>query len=319
MQHTPYNQYACTPAESRAHYAGLRLRGLLSGTIKRAVEVRAARILRRSGYEFERTGFTSIPPGVDDERTVRARAHSSRPRVQRWRSPESEARRFMQDENGAGQLGDALGAWRVAEEDVGPYKGQYSQYRMTDYTPTVAAYGRTTATRLYASIWGVPYKHRAPRGWRYGTDTLGIYIVRTRERRERYRYHLTSDDVRGGLAVMRRAGIEHQELQRLSDQSNRNRKRMAASERRRIASERRRIALALRGVQIWVGMKDSRAAGNCRAGTVVWATQHGFDHGRYYPARVIERLQRSHPSVGAVIEAARARTLQDIERGYCVV
>ena len=316
MPHTEqYNINACTPAESRAHYAGLRSQGLLSGTIKRAVEVRAARVSRRSGYEFERTGFVAIPPGVDDERTVRARAHSSRPRVQRWRSPESETRPFLQDENGAGRLGWALGAWRVVEEDVGPYKGQYSQYRMTDYTPTVSSYGRATATRLYASIWGVPYKYRAPRGWRYGTDALGIYLVRTRERRERFRYHLTSDDVRGGLASMRGAAMEHEERRRLFDQSDRNMKRMKASMRR----ERRRIALALRGVQIWVGMKDSRAAGNCRAGTVVWATQHGFDHGRYYPARVIERLQRSHPSVGAVIEAARARTLQDIERGYCVV
>ena len=319
MQHRPYNQYACSPAESRAHYSELRSQGLLAGTIKRAVEVRAARVLRRSGYEFERTGFTSIPPGVDDERTVRARAHKSRPRVQRWHSPESESRRFIQDENGAGRLGDALGAWRVVEEDAGPYKGRYSQYRMTDYTPTIASYGRTTATRLYASICGVPYKHRAPRGWRYGTDELGIYLVRTRERRERFRYHLTSDDVRGGLAVMRGAGIEHAERQRRRDGLRRDKKRMAASERRRIASERRRVTAALRGVPIWVGMQDSRAAGNCRAGTVAWAGQHGLDHGRYYPARVLERLHRSHPSVGAVIDAARARTLQDIERGFCVV
>tara|TARA_R110002110_G_C13326518_1_gene706445 strand:- start:127 stop:1005 length:879 start_codon:yes stop_codon:yes gene_type:complete len=292
---------------------------LLSGTIKRAVEVRAARVSRRSGYEFERSGFVAIPPGVDDERTVRALAHTLRSRVQRWHSPGAETRRFMQDENGAGRLGDALGAWRVVEEDAGPYKGRYSQYRMNDYTPTIASYGRATATRLYASIWGVPYKHRAPRGWRYGTDELGIYLVRTRELRERYRYHLTSDDVRGGLASMRGAAIEHAERRRLSDQSNRNRKRMVASERRRIESERRRIESALRGVPIWVGMQDSRAAGNCRAGTVIWAGQNGLDHGRYYPARVIERLQHYHPSVASVIEAARARTLQDLERGFCVV
>jgi hypothetical protein len=85
---------------------------------------------------------------------------------------------------------------------------------MIDYTPTVASYGRATATRLYASVWAVAYKYRAPRGWKFGNDYLGIYLVRKKEQRHHFRHHLTSDDIRGGLAAMRRAGITHEDNQR---------------------------------------------------------------------------------------------------------
>ena len=51
---------------------------------------------------------------------------------------------------------------------------------------------------------------RAPRGWAFGRDDLGIYVVRVRKRGAVYPYHLTSDDVRGGVAAIRAAGIRHE-------------------------------------------------------------------------------------------------------------
>ena len=276
-----------------ADYSKLRKAGRLTGTIKAAKAKRKARdVLRRQGCRSGPTGFVAIPLGVDDEHAVYLLSRNARPRIQRWVSPAAEVRRLPRS---------APPAWGVSEDDVGNYKGRFRQYRKTDYTPTVASYGRATATRLYASIWAVPRQYRAPRGWHFGTDYLGIYLIRKKERRDRYRYHLTSDDVRGGLAAMRRAAIVHDTGQR------------AASRCQKVE------AAKLRGVEIWVGLEDSRAAGNCRAGTVAWAGHHGLDHGRHYPARVIERLERHHPSVGAVLEAARRRALQDLDRGFCAV
>ena len=276
-----------------ADYSKLRKDGRLTGTIKAAGAKRKARdVLRRQGCRSGPVGFVPIPLGADDEHAVYLLSRKERPRIQRWVSPAAEARRRHRS---------APPAWSVSEDDAGSYKGRFRQYRKIDYTPNVASYGRATATRLYASIWAVPCKYRAPRGWRFGTDVLGIYLVRTKERRDRYRYHLTSDDVRGGLAAMRRAAIAHETGQRDA------------------ARCQKADAAKLRGVEIWVGLEDSRAAGNCRAGTVAWAGHHGLDHGRHYRARVVERLERHHSTVGAVIEAARRRTLQDLDRGFCAV
>ena len=168
--------------------------------------------------------------------------------------------------------------------------------------------GRATAGHLAANIDGKRYRYTAPNGWEYGTDWLGIYIRRSKETREQYRYHLDSDNVRGGLAAMRQAGIEHEAAQRA-----------AAAQKRSGVATRKADAARLRGVEIWVGIEDSRAVGNCRAGTVAWAIRQGLDHGCHHRARVIERVARSHSTVGAVIDAARRRTLADLARGFCNV
>ena len=289
-------------------YRILRDAGKLTGTIKAAKAKRKARYWLRQGHPLGPTGFVAIPLGADDENAVYLLSRKERPRVQRWVSPAAEARRSIRGKDGTVRHCVVPPAWGVGEDDAGSYKGRFRKYRKIDYTPVVASYGRATVTRLYASIWAVAYKHRAPCGWHFGTDYLGIYLVRKKERRDRYRYHLTSDDVRGGLAVMRVAAIDHEHVIRRTARIQR------ATARRQKAD-----AAKLRGVEIWVGLEDSRAAGNCRAGTVAWAGHHGLDHGRHYPARVIQRLERHHLTVGAVIEAARRRTLQDLDRGFCAV
>ena len=84
------------------------------------------------------------------------------------------------------------------------------------YVPGPASYGyiSCTGTRLRATVWATHYRYRAPRGWVFGRDDLGIYVVRVRETRVSYRYHLTSADVRGGVAAIRAAGIRHETGQR---------------------------------------------------------------------------------------------------------
>jgi len=71
---------------------------------------------------------------------------------------------------------------------------------------------------------------------------------------------------------------------------------------------------------VWVGLSDSIRAGNCQAGSIRWATDHGLDPKRHYPALEICRIGAGDGSAGRVrvaISAAIIRHKRDMERGYC--
>ena len=277
----------------KTDYSKLKRDGTFSGTIKLAKVKRRHRddLARHSA---PRTGYRVIPIGDFDAAMVDRMARTDRPRVQRWVGAEAGNK-------------TSRGAWGVFEDDAGRYSRRCT-YRKINYTPWVASYGFATATRLVATVWDERYKYRAPRGWVFGQDDLGIYIRRTQEERENYRYHLSSDDVRGGLSSMRAAGIRHEAEQR------------AATKRARL---QRRIDLVedaeLARYGVWVTVDDSRKAGNCASGTIAWVKRHGFDHRKRYPMKVIARLAASHPSVDRVIEAARSRTRAELAQGFCLI
>ena len=76
-----------------------------------------------------------------------------------------------------------------------------------------------------------------------------------------FRYHLTSDDVRGGLATMRAAGIQH-ERRREATKSLR--------EQKRATKAREAFRKMLPAVGVWVSFEDSQKVGNCASGTISW-------------------------------------------------
>ena len=186
------------------NYSQLRRAGLLSGTIKNATAKRRHRD-KLACATVPRGGWVPIPLGAVDSARVDSLARATRPRVQRWtgaraRWPRQGRRRDAPD-------------WGIKEIDCGRYSRRCT-FRVIDYAPWVASYGYTTATRLIATIWDTRYRYRAPRGWVFGRDDLGIYVVRVSKRGAVYPYYLTSDDVRGGVAAIRAAGIRHEEEQR---------------------------------------------------------------------------------------------------------
>jgi hypothetical protein len=276
------------------NYSQLRKAGLLSGTIKNATAKRRHRD-KLACATVPQAGYVPIPLGAVDSAQVGSLARAKRPRVQRWTGARARWSR-------RGRRKDAPD-WGIEEIDCGRYS-RGCTFRVIDYAPWVASYGYTTGTRLIATVWGTRYRYRAPRGWVFGRDDLGIYLVRVRETRVSYRYHLTSDDVRGGVAAIRAAGIRHETGQRAA-------KRAAITARRLADAD----ALTLQRVGVFVSIDDSRAAGNCVAGTIKWGTRHGLDHAKCYPVEVIERLAATHPSVSRVIDAAKRRTLDDVKRG----
>jgi len=288
-------------SKNEADYSALRQRGLLSGTIKSARAKRAQREDRRwvePDYKPWHGHYRLIPLGQIDEVKVDRLARADRPRVRRWESA------LPADKT----VGDPPAGWGVSDIDMGRYSSRCT-FAKIDHHPYVHSYGYATATWLVATIWNKRYRYRAPRGWVYGIDGLGIYVRRAREKRERYRYHLSSDDVRGGLSAMRAAGLQHETEQ------------IAATKRER---QRRKIdkikdAEIERYGGVWVTLADSRAAGNCASGTKTWALRHGLNPKKRYPLRVIERLAKTHQSVERVLAIARRRTRTELEQGFCLI
>ena len=283
------------------NYSTLRYKGLLHGTIKDAKAKRAHRDALRL-EPSARGQYYTIPIGSEDASKVGRMALEDRPRVQRWGSEMALGK--------SGPYGcDATdyGSWGVKEVDSGRYSRR-CRYRKIDYYPFVRSYGYATATRLVATIWDTRYRYRAPRGWVFGIDDLGIYIIRTQEKRANYRYHVSSDDVRGGLSSMRAAGIRHEAEQR------------AANKRARLLCRIDKVEDAeLARYGVWVTVADSRKAGNCASGTRTWAAHHGLDPRKRYPMKVIARLAATHPSVSRVLDMARHRTREELAQGFCLI
>jgi len=275
------------------NYSQLRRTGMLSGTIKRATALHESRVKARRAIKMTLPKFIPIPLGNSDDRTITAWARQENGRIRNWIDAEAASSRSAYHQHTR---------W-IDDRDCGRYSRR-CKYTRYEYVPTMLSRGRATAGHLTANIDGTRYRYTAPNGWKYGIDSLGIYIRRTKEIRENYRYHLDSDNVRGGLAAMRRAGIDHEAKQRTIARG---------------APWTRKTQEIIDTVGVWATLSDSSTAGNCLSGTRTWCQQNGIDHRRHVCAETLKRLVGTHYSVQRVIDAATARTAADIRRGYCVI
>lgn len=273
----------------QAKYQALRAQGKLHDTIEEWLEKRRQRDALAEPPRLQpRLATIELPVAM--EREVMAEARTRHPRRQNWDRPEADTE-------------SKTVVIRTIDH------GQYSRrctWRHYSYQPVIRCCGTCSPGWL---LWFHGAEHtwiRAPKGWQFGRDDLGLYIVRRGEKRIPYRYHFGGDDLRN-RATLRRAAIEHIDRQRSIERST-----------RRDARLRRRAE----AVGVYVTIRDSVAAGNCPAGTRRWAEDHKLNPHRAYPVEVIRQLGTSngHASqVNRAIEAAIARTIQDLERGYCTV
>jgi hypothetical protein len=275
-------------------YQDLRNQGKLHGTIKRAVAL-CARRTRQAAARRERPPTVALPLGPDDEQTASSLAYAAHPRKQNWRDAAATIDTIPDP------------GWTVRETDHGAYSSRCKWHRIS-YRTVATSYCHAFETRLVARIFTTLYKLRAPRGWRFGRDELGVYTVRNDETREAFRYHLESDDVRSGVRAIRTAGIAHEAGQRKAIKDRRLAREATKAERE-----------TLRRAGVWVSERDSRGVGNCRAGTATFARQNGLDIERHYPARILERLIGKHYSVATVISYAEKRTLRELRTGVCAL
>lgn len=282
-----------TRTEAREYYSALRRRGLLHGTIRRAVDLWEA---RRAATDYRqhdeycglRARFRALPtiePTVADRRAAADEARAAHPRRRNWDAVAAD------HTNG------------VVTHDHGQYSGR-CRYTHYTYQPTTRSCAAVTRTRL---VYWSRYRRahlRAPRGWRYGRDALGIYVVRLREQRREYRYHVVGDDLTS-VSRLRAAALAHEQRQRV------------AARDRRAAAARQRLRPLAESLGVYVSVVDSIRAGNCGAGTRAWARQHGLDLSRRYPASVLLRHDSSW-QVARAVTAATDAACADLQRGYCI-
>jgi len=282
----------------RDKYSELRAKGRLYGTLKRAREL--AR--RRASACFQRTP----PPLTVEARTVVIPlsgalsaelvqwSHDLHPLRSNWEHPAASTSRGR----------------RVCEIDNGRYSSRCT-YTLWTYRPETRCCGRACGRWL---LWFCEDQRRwlrAPRGWVFGQDRLGLYVVRRSEKRIRYRFHFDSASLRS-IRTLHNAALDHEHNQRAADREQRERKRR---QREREAEIQRAM-----GVGVYVGLRDSVRAGNCPAGSRTWAKNHGLDARQYYPIAVIRRLANvngNRHQVERACEAAIDRTVRDMERGFC--
>ena len=169
--------------QTTTNYSGLRQSGKLYGTIKRAKELRAQREENKPvSNDTWRPRLTKIPLGDETAKNIRVAAMEQRPRVQRWVMP-------------AASSDVQIKYVRIREIDQGHYSSSCT-YHMIDYQPTIRCCGKVTAKHLVAFVGEKHIKITAYRGWVFGRDNLGLYIVRkSQQHKAHMRYHFDSDDL----------------------------------------------------------------------------------------------------------------------------
>ncbi len=282
-----------TTSTQRQIYSALRKQGTLTGTIKAAMAKREQREQRQRREPARGRGpyaLALIPPGPQHAAQAARKAREKFPRRQNWDAPEASYH----------QIG-------IKTVNHGRYSHACRHDRLS-YTPVLRACGTVTPGRALFLIGNDTIRLRAPRGWRYGRDENGLYLTRTGETREAYRYHPTSDEWSAGLAAIRSAAIAHEQTQRQVARDAREQQRQA-----------RKDADLLATIPVYVCLRDSRKAGNCAAGTVAWARRHDLDPRQHVPADIVRRLADRNPQALRVVEYAERRTATEIRRGYSLL
>ena len=243
---TPDRIYNKTIA--REYYSRLRREGRLTGTITRAVELwsarRDARFYsgdqdRRQAYIDGRTGAryfrsaalpleayvrircsaTVIPLGTAAE-SVSLEGRQMRPRAKNW----------------VGAQADSVSKEvRVIEADCGKYSNACT-YTRYEYRPQLRSCGVCSPGQLHYWFGSESRRLKAPRGWQFGRDGLGLYIARKREKRVNYRYHFSASDL-PSAGTLRAAAIAHEALQKRAADAARERAMMAREKAIRDAGE----------------------------------------------------------------------------------
>jgi len=273
---------------TRQHYSDLRAAGKLHGTIKAAVEKRQERDKLQEEAD-ESYILELIPLGPDHRRQAEKAARAKYPRRRNW-----------------DHAAETIHKSYVATINHGRYSSR-CRYTRNSYRPQFRSCGCVTAGQALLLIGEMKYRFLAPRGWKYGRDANGLYLVRHNESRKVFRYHPNSDEWVRGIAAIRAAAINHESNQRKLISESRQKQRQQRSMQK---------AMKKFGVEVYVCFRDSYKSGNCAAGTATWARKNKINTRSHIPVKVIKRLAGDDRQVLRVVDYANARTLRECERGY---
>jgi hypothetical protein len=275
-------------------YSKLRDSGKLLGSLKSCRAKAKERAKRREIVQRER--LCRIPLGAISSAEIERVGKQVYSRLKNWDGRPVESLNF-----GAKSI-------RLLSNNHGRYSSRCHYNRFT-YQLQVRSCGVVTARRLLWFCHSESGKLTAPRGWRFGRDSLGLYLARCGSTDKLKRFHFTVDDIKSGAAGLRKLAIQHEAKQR------------AAAAEQRIAKRAGSMLEAARSLGVWVRIADSVKSGNCEAGTLTFASSHKLGTVAV-PAAVLQRIAESAPvvqrlQIARAVSAAERRAAADLVRGYC--
>lgn len=279
-----------TTSHRRYFFSKLRSAGKLTGTIKSAMakwrerqEKKLAvtpKMTLRMRYERARC---PIPLAGQRSRDVENRLCGLYPRRQNWEPAQPSAHGSF-----------------VSENDNGRYSSRCGYSRIS-YTPAIESYSLVFGKRMIYTFDGQKHTIVAPRGYRWERDANGVALVGAAGD-----YHPTSDDLLQPHAA-RHCVAQMKKLAAVR-RAARDKLRQSLAMVRRAESEGARVCL-----------QDSRRAGNCMAGSLTWAANHGIaPHQHVRPSALAEEAEKN-TRVAIVVAAAVRRHRLEMERGYSVL
>lgn len=279
-------------------YSRLRDAGKLTGTLKDCRAKRKERDERQSKPE-KKNPLTVIEFGSTTQRWLSSTV-MDRPehvRKQNWDTPQP-----CRDLNAKKPF--------CHTRNHGKYSASCKYDRFT-YCPMVRSCGRVTPKRLLWFFADQSGFVMAKRGWKFGKDQHGLYVVRISEKRTNFRYHFSRDDIATG-GIFREAKL-HEAGQKVVAEK------LALQE--KISAQRIVLEAKAKEIGVYVTFQDSRRSGNCGAGTATFCREHGLDVRSCYPLEVVQRFATNGHSfqVQRAIRAAVDRSVEDITRGFCLI
>lgn len=191
--------------------------------------------------------------------------------------------------------------WYVKEINHGRYSSRCT-YTKWSYEVKVTSTAFVTPARLFFWFANDPVRRiKAPHGYHWDKDGNGVKLVANAD--SNADYHPDAHDLLTmtprQLAAKARENAAIRKAQRRQTQ-----KEIAAI--KRAEDEGATVCVA-----------DSLRAGNCRAGTVTWARNHGLDPVRHYrPSEILSLANGQTDRVALVVTVALRRHRMEMERGY---
>lgn len=280
------------------NYSALKASGKFSGTIKAATAKRKERDnSQKQPRSVKGMAATVLIELSDyDQKKVESAARSAEPRKKNWDAAEPDR---------------ASKVFTVQTNDLGNYSSRCT-YRHYTYTPKLRSCGKCTPQHLVAFVGANRHRMTARKGWEFGSDEYGMFVVRSSRRHiAEYRYHFDSADARSARVMFESA--------RKHEQGILARK---AADKARKAEEKQRSEVRDRLIEsgnVWVSFRDARAAGNCAAGIRTFCGQNDLNTSAVYRIEDVQRLVAKDIRVQRTIDAALDRAVSDEIRGYCSI
>ena len=276
-------------------YSHLKKIGKFCGTLKAAKELQIARqAARKTNDPLEDTIYgrlakarKAIPLGSTSTSEVEALVYHDNPRKKNWRETKSEV-----SQNGP----------YCREINCGRYSSRCT-YTHWEYQPAVGCYGIPCRARLLFSYAGKKTILMAPVGYKWATDANGILLVSNDGKKD---YHPDSDDLRNyrKAALRDKALKNHETRQQLKKQAKED-----AAAVRLAEKEGAMTCLA-----------DSIKAGNCKAGTINFATRHNLNPADHIkPTELLKIANGQAHRVRLAVAISLRRHRREMTQGFCLL